>query len=100
MKYNKLVRDKIPEHIMQNGGKAITHIANEAEYRKKLAEKLQEEVLEFLESETPEELADILEVIEAICEYDKIDAVELQKIKSEKAERRGKFKDRIILEES
>jgi len=100
MKYNKLVRDKIPEYIVQNNGKPITHIADEAEYWQKLKEKLQEEVAEFIESESPEEIADILEVIEAICEYKNIDAIVLEQTKSEKAEKRGKFRDRIILEES
>ena len=100
MKYNKLVRDKIPEYIAEKGGNAVTHVANETEYWQKLKEKLQEEVSEFLEAETQEELADILEVIEAICEHQKIDATKLQQIKTEKAERRGRFKKRIILDES
>ena len=100
MKYDKLVRDKIPQHIMEKGGSPITHIADEVEYWQKLKEKLQEEVTEFLGSENPEELADILEVVEAICEYKKIDAIELGEIKEQKAKRRGKFRDKIILEES
>ncbi|MGA2417777.1 MAG: nucleoside triphosphate pyrophosphohydrolase [Candidatus Staskawiczbacteria bacterium] len=100
MKYNKLVRDKIPEYIKNKGGNAITHVANDAEYWQKLKEKLQEEINEFMEAGSIEEMADILEVIDAIFDYKKFDKEELQKVKNIKASERGKFKDKIILEES
>ncbi|MDP3882899.1 MAG: nucleoside triphosphate pyrophosphohydrolase [Candidatus Staskawiczbacteria bacterium] len=100
MKYNKLVRDKIPEYIKSKGGTPITHIANGKEYWHKLKEKLQEEVNEFLEAENQEEMADILEVIDAILDYKKFDEEEVKKIKDKKSEEKGKFKDKIILEES
>jgi len=100
MKYNKLVRDKIPGIIQSKGGTSATHIANDKEYWQKLKEKLQEEIKEFVESESIEEMADILEIVDAIIDYKKFDRKELQKIKNEKAKERGKFKDKIILEES
>lgn len=100
MKYNKLVRDKIPEYIRKKGGTSVTHIANEAEYWQKLKEKLIEEIEEFKKDENAEEFADILEVLDAIADYKKFDREEIQRIKTKKAEERGKFKDRIILDES
>ena len=100
MKYNKLVRDKIPEYIKSKGGAPITHIAEDKEYWQKLKEKLTEEINEFMEAENIEEMADILEVIDAICDYKKFDKDELQKTKNKKAEDRGKFRDKIILDES
>jgi len=100
MKYNKLVRDKIPEYIKSKGGKPITHIADDGEYWQKLEEKMQEEVNEFIQAENIEEMADVLEVIDAIIEFKKFDKNELQKVKNKKADERGKFKDKIILEES
>ena len=98
MDSNKLVRDKIPERILHDGRKPRTHIANDEEYWDKLKLKLKEEVNEFLEESNEEELADILEVIGAICEFKKIDENNLKKIKENKAEKKGKFKEKIILE--
>ncbi len=100
MHYNKLIRDKIPEIIAKKGGTAVTHSASPDEYRAKLTEKLQEEVLEFKESETVEETADIFEVIDALIELHGFNRAEIIRVQAEKAEERGKFKERIILDES
>ena len=100
MKYNKLVRDKIPEYIKSRGGNPITHIAGNEEYWRKLKEKLQEEVNEFFEAESPQELIDIYEVLEAVCEYKGFDKTKVEEIKKIKFDDRGGFKERIILDES
>jgi predicted house-cleaning noncanonical NTP pyrophosphatase (MazG superfamily) len=94
----KLVRDKIPQIIEANGDIAQTYIADEAEYMMRLKEKLQEEVNEYLVDENKEEIADILEVIDAICLAKGFDKTEIEKIKIEKKEKRGSFTKRIILE--
>ncbi len=100
MKYDKLVRDNIPEYIRNKGGTPVYHIASEREYWKKLKEKLSEEVQEFQTDESIEELADLFEVLDAIAEYKGFDRNAIEKVKNEKAEERGRFRDRIILEES
>ena len=100
MKYNKLVRDKIPEIIKKKGEKCKTHIASDKEYWKKLKEKLLEEIKEFGENETIEEMADILEIIDTVCRYKKFNRRKLESVKKQKAKERGRFKKKIILEES
>ena len=100
MKYNKLIRDQSPEYIKSNGGIPITHIANDKEYWEKLKEKLLEEIEEFYENEDAEEMADIQEVINAMCNYKKFSKKKIESARKEKAKERGVFKKKIILEES
>ncbi|OHA50493.1 MAG: hypothetical protein A3A97_01240 [Candidatus Terrybacteria bacterium RIFCSPLOWO2_01_FULL_40_23] len=100
MKYNKLVRDKIPQYIKSKGGTSSSHIADEEEYWQKLKEKLFEEVEEFNKDENAEEVADILEVLEAIVKYKQFNMENVLKIKEKEAQERGKFNDKIILDES
>jgi len=100
MRYDKLVRDKIPEHIKSRGGTPVIHIADDLEYWAKLKAKLLEEFQEFSESETIEEMADIREVLEAICDFKGFDRQELESVRAKKALERGAFKKKIILEES
>ena len=45
-------------------------------------------------------MADILEVIEAICDFKGFDRKELETVREKKVRERGWFKKRIILEES
>ncbi len=100
MRYNKLVRDKIPDIIRGKGETPVTRIASDEEYREKLKEKLVEEVKEYAENPSKEELADILEVIKAIQEHENISHQEIERIRKKKALERGGFKKRLILEET
>ena len=99
MRYNKLVRDKIPNIIKKDGKIPVTHIASDEEFKTKLYEKLKEETDEFLKNPSNEELADILEVIDSICKQNKIEKDELETVKKQKSKERGGFKDKIILDE-
>jgi predicted house-cleaning noncanonical NTP pyrophosphatase (MazG superfamily) len=100
MKYDKLVRDNIPEQILSKGGVPKTHIAETEEYWLRLKAKLQEEVAEFLAAENVEEYADVLEVLDAIREFKQFDAQEIAEVKQKKAAERGKFEKKIILDEA
>ncbi len=99
LKYNKLVRDKIPEIIKSKGAVPITHIASDTEFEQKLKAKLQEEVDEFLTDSNKEELADILEILDAFCKMYQFDKAEVEKIRGKKLEQNGSFTKKIILEE-
>jgi len=99
MYVNKLVRDEVPKIIRKKGSTPITHIATEDEYWKKLKEKLVEEADEFIKTDSEEEIADLMEVIYAICSFKGIDMKKLKALKKAKANKNGKFKERIILDE-
>ena len=96
--YNKLVRDKIPEIINNDNRVAVTRILDNEEYLKELNTKLQEEVKEYLEDNNVEELADIIEVIYGILDSKNVSIEEFEKVRLEKVNKRGAFKQRIFLE--
>ncbi len=98
MEYNKLVRDNIPSSIEAKGEKVYTHIADDQEYEQALYKKLIEEAREFKAKPSAEEMADLQEVLTALAEFKKISAEEVTKAKLDKAEKKGGFSKRIILE--
>lgn len=104
MKYNKLVRDKIPEIIECNKEEAIYRYLSDSEFKEYLKLKLNEELSEVLNSknddETLEEVADLLEVIKfylKVHNYTLEDALNMCKVKNEK---RGTFNKKILLIET
>lgn len=98
--YNKLVRDKIPEIIEAGGREAVYETLGDQDYLNFLKAKLIEEVTEFNDSESLEELADIGEVMHAILDYKGISLEQFQKARQEKLEKRGGFKRRLLLKET
>jgi predicted house-cleaning noncanonical NTP pyrophosphatase (MazG superfamily) len=99
MIYNKLVRDRIPEILKRMGKESSYHTASPDEYEQKLWEKLNEEIREFKEIPCDEEMADILEVVDAILIHCGLDPYEVETARQTKAASRGAFKQRTILEE-
>ena len=96
--YNKLVRDRIPELIEANGHKCETRVLNDDEYLIELKNKLQEEVNEFLESDSVEELADILEVVHSLSAQFGTNIESVEETRSNKANKRGTFNNKIFLQ--
>lgn len=95
---DKLVRDRIPEVVRENGETPVTHVAEGPEYRMRLREKLCEEAEEFRESGDPEELADLLEVLAAIRDAEGFDDDRLERLRERKADERGRFDEGVVLE--
>jgi predicted house-cleaning noncanonical NTP pyrophosphatase (MazG superfamily) len=99
--YFKLVRDGIPALIASQGQSCATKILDTGEYIQALRAKLREEAEEYFAEEQDEraleELADLLEVIRALSVIHGGDSETLEKIRAEKAERRGGFGGRILL---
>lgn len=96
-KYNKLVRDKIPEIIKASGKECDIEIAPKEERYSLLENKLQEEVGEFLEDKNLEELADIMEVLFGLAHVLGYSEEDLLKMRDKKREERGGFKEGIVL---
>jgi predicted house-cleaning noncanonical NTP pyrophosphatase (MazG superfamily) len=96
--YNKLVRDKIPDIIQADGKKFKTRILDDKEHLQELIKKFKEEIAEFEQSPSVEELADIKEITIALREALGIHAGELEDVRRQKAATNGRFKQRIFLE--
>ena len=94
----KLVRDLVPQIILKSGWIPVFRIAELPEYKQLLRQKLSEEVEEFLESEPIEEIADIIEVLEAICNSNSYKLKDILNIKKHKKDTNGAFDNKIVLE--
>lgn len=104
LNHNKLVRDKIPEKIEQNGEDAITVQLEKNILGQLLKRKLVEESLEVLDAENSEdlitELADVLEVIDGILQQQDINVQEVLKKKRKKRDKVGGFERGIYLKKT
>ncbi|MDP2909760.1 MAG: nucleoside triphosphate pyrophosphohydrolase, partial [bacterium] len=101
--YNKLVRDKIPEIIAQDGQKANVRILTNEEYKRELLKKLIEEAEESSgtkgnRKDLTKEIGDLLEVIDYLVVAFGLDRGEIEKLKANRKESRGGFDRRIFLE--
>ena len=102
--YNKLVRDKIPEIIENDGETPEVRVLNDNEYKKELEKKLKEEYEEVLlakdKKERLEELADMLEVIRTLALLEDEDIQSVINIMDKKREKRGGFTKKLFLEKT
>jgi predicted house-cleaning noncanonical NTP pyrophosphatase (MazG superfamily) len=96
--YNKLVRDRIPENIKMAGHESKIRVLDDDEYGLYLRKKLQEEVDEFQDSKSLEELAYILEVVYALAAVQGKSPEDLEALRADKRGKRGGFEKRLLLE--
>ena len=99
MVYNKLVRDRIPEIIQSTGKSCTTEVLPSGDYLRMIDAKLDEELAEYHKDQNIEELADLLEVIHAAAIARGYTLEDLERVRAEKAMKRGGFEKRILLKE-
>jgi predicted house-cleaning noncanonical NTP pyrophosphatase (MazG superfamily) len=97
--HNKLVRDRIPEIIEASGRTCITEVLSDDAYVQALDAKLSEELAEYQQSKSLEELADLLEVMGAVVKARGYTWDDLTRVRKEKRADRGAFDKRIFLKE-
>lgn len=95
--YNKAIRDKIPEIIEKAGKKHEVITLSDDLFLSQLEKKLLEEVAEYQESKSVEELADILEVVYRIAELKGSSNRDLEAVRKKKVNERGGFKNNLFL---
>lgn len=100
--YNKLVRDQIPASLIAKKLKFETRIIlNNDEFTQLLKQKLLEEAHEVQAAggrdEVLKELADVLEVVQTICDSSGITLADLEAARVAKSQTRGGFSDRQFL---
>ena len=100
--YNKLVRNKIPDIIVNNGGKPSVRILTDEEYCLELINKLKEECKEVENATDKEEIfeecADVMQVLEDILKLNGRTLEDVINIKKKKEEKRGGFDRKVFLE--
>ena len=97
--YHKLVRDRIPEIIAADGKTCICETLSDEDYLYLLDQKLNEELAEYQEIKSLEELADLLEVIQAVVKARGWTLEELEQVRADKATKRGGFEKKLLLKE-
>lgn len=93
----KLIRDKIPMIMKQSNVKFEARIADNDEFKDLLAEKMQEEIEEYMADHTLEEAADIYEVFLSLIKLWGHDVHDVIRCADEKRDDRGSFNERVVL---
>jgi predicted house-cleaning noncanonical NTP pyrophosphatase (MazG superfamily) len=101
LEYHKLVRDQIPRIIEAEAGRPITYVLDQAAYLAELRAKLVEEAEEAQaasDSNLRSELADVLEVLQALAAAHDMSWEDVVAEAARKRDEHGAFDQRIFLE--
>lgn len=95
--FYKLVRDRIPEIIEADGKNCVCETLSDKEYIRLLDKKMNEDLVEYQESKSLEELADLLVVIQAVVLARGWTLDELEQVRADKAAECGGFAKKVLL---
>jgi len=95
--YNKAIRDKIPEIIESSGASCLIEVLDDENFLEELVLKLEEEIMEFKETGSIEELCDLIEIAFRIAELNDISNEDFEKMREKKNLERGKFEKNLFL---
>ena len=97
----KLIRDELVYDIIKQGRGDRLRTAKPSEIKTFLYDKLKEEVQEVIDTkskdELVEELADVLEVLDAILDYHEINKNQVKDTRRKKYNERGGFYKHMVL---
>jgi predicted house-cleaning noncanonical NTP pyrophosphatase (MazG superfamily) len=103
IRYEKLVRDRIPEIVVQSGLVAVTRTLTAGEFVAALRAKVAEEATELADApdeEVATELADLQEAVAALMLEMNLSQEDVDRVRRARAQERGTFSTRTFLVET
>ena len=101
VKYNKLIRDRIPEIIKEAGWKSTVKKLKKVDFLRTLKKKVSEEARELIRAKDKKgiinEIVDIQELIDALTLEIGLSKPKIKKLQVTKRKKRGGFKKRLFL---
>ena len=101
VKYNKLIRDRIPEIIKEAGWKPAVRILKKNEFLNAIKKKIFEEAEELIQARDKkgiiDEIVDIQELLDVLALEIGLSKPKVKKLQTAKRKKRGGFKKRLFL---
>jgi len=101
VKYNKLIRDRIPEIIKAAGWKPKVRTLRKSEFLNAVKRKIREEAKELIRANSEkgivDEVVDIQELLDVLATEIKLPKPKIKKLQTAKRKKRGGFKKRLFL---